>query len=117
MIKHTLIMKTPDFFKLRDYLVQKRQQGVFDNNKLLMDFYKAFAIEAYIELPRKVKNLNDNCVIIFYLEDSHRLITEIGLFCREQSAELKSSNPELSYAFNILKNHMASTLMDFDWRK
>jgi hypothetical protein len=56
MTKHTLVMKTPDFFMLRDYLVQKRQQGVFDNNKLLMDFYKAFAVEAYIELPRKVKN-------------------------------------------------------------
>lgn len=117
MTKHTLVMKTPDFFMLRDYLVQKRQQGVFDNNKLLMDFYKAFAVEAYIELPRKVKNLNGNCVVIFYLENNHRLITEIGLFCKEQIAELKSSNPELSYALNVLKNYMASSLMDFDWRK
>ena len=50
MKKYNMIMQSEEYFAIKNFLVELRQQGKFDNDVYMMKFYKAFAINSSIKL-------------------------------------------------------------------
>ena len=113
LVKHSVLMTVEEYFAIKNYLVQLKAQGKFDNDEFMQKFYKAFAIESSIKLDRK-HSLFDNADahVEFFLENNHTMLSTVGLFCREHSIDKHRIDPLLSRALRKLKDYMAAELLD-----
>ena len=113
MIKHSILMTTEEYFAVKNYLVKLKSQSKFDNDVFMQKFYKSFAIESSIKIDRKHKLLdNPEVEVVFFLEKNQKLLSTIGLFCREHSIDINSSNPTVASALRKIKNYMSTELLD-----
>lgn len=113
MKKHTVVMDVEGYFQIKNYLVELKQNNKLDNDKFIQKFYQAFAVDSCIKIDRG-KRLFDNptCVVEFSLENNQTMLSTIGLFCREHAMDQNRKNPQLAKALSILKDYIASELMD-----
>ena len=113
MIKHSVLMTTEEYFAVKNYLVKLKSQGKLDNDVFMQKFYNSFAVESSIKIDRKQKLFdNPEVEVVFFLEKNQTLLSTIGLFCREQSIDLNSSNPTVASALRKLKYYISSELLD-----
>ena len=111
--KHNILMTTEEYFAVKNYLIKLKSQGKLDNDVFMQKFYKSFAIESSIKIDRQQKLFdNPEANVAFFLENNHTLLSTIGLFCREHSIDLNSSNPTVASALRKLKNYISSELLD-----
>ena len=113
MKKHTLVMSCKDYFLVKNYLVELRQQGKFDYDAHMMKFYKSFAMNSSIKLDRKAKGFDSDATVIFELDDDHTLLATVGLFCREHSMDQRTKDKDLANVLYNLKNYIAAELEDY----
>lgn len=113
MIKHSILMTTEEYFAVKNYLVKLKSQGKLDNDVFMQKFYKSFAVESSIKIDRKQKLFdNPEVNVVFFLENNQTLLSTIGLFCREHSIDLNSSNPTVASALRKIKNYISAELLD-----
>ena len=113
MKQYTLMMSCRDYFIIKNYLVELNQLGKFTNDAYMQRFYKAFAIDATLKLPRRSqKRFDEKSTVLFVLKEEPTLLSTVGLFCREHSMDQRVKNPELANALNHLKDCIAAELMD-----
>ena len=113
MIKHNILMTVEEYFAVKNYLAELKLQGKLDNDVFVQKFYKSFAIESSIKLDRKQKLFdNPEVEVVFFLENNQTLLSTIGLFCREYSIDLNSSNPTVASALRKIKNYISAELLD-----
>lgn len=113
MIKHSILMTTEEYFAVKNYLIKIKSQGKLNNDVFMQKFYKSFAVESSIKIDRKQKLFdNPEVDVIFFLEDNQILLSTIGLFCREHSMDLNSSNPTIANALRKIRNYISAELLD-----
>jgi hypothetical protein len=111
MKKHLVVMTAEQYFLLKNYMVEIKD--TLQNDIYLKEFYKAFAIDSNIKLERGARLFdNPTCTVEFYLKHNQTILSTVGLFCREQAIDQYKNNPRLSKALSILKNYIASELID-----
>ena len=113
MIKHSILMTAEEYFAVKNYLVKLKSQGKLDNDVFMQKFYNLFALESSIKINKRQKMFdNPEVEVVFFLENNQTLLTTIGLFCREHSIDLNSSNPTVASALRKIKNYISAELLD-----
>lgn len=113
MKKYNMIMQSEEYFAIKNFLVELRQQGKFDNDVYMMKFYKAFAINSSIKLERNKKLFdNPDVIVTFELDNDQTLLSSVGLFCREYSMDLNKKDPVVARALRKIKDYIAAELLD-----
>mgnify|MGYP003296398688 CR=1 FL=1 len=113
MIKHSVLMTTEEYFAVKNYLVELKKQGKFNNDTFMQKFYNSFAIDSSIKMDRNQKIFdNPEVLVIFFLENDQTLLSTIGLFCREYSMDLVKKNPVVARALRKIKDYIAAELLD-----
>ena len=113
MIKHSILMTTEEYFAVKNYLVKLKSQSKLDNDVFMQKFYKSFAVESSIKIDRQQKLFdNPEVNVVFFLENNQTLLSTIGLFCREHSIDLNSSNLIVASALRKIKNYISAELLD-----
>jgi hypothetical protein len=113
MKKHNILMSAEEYFAVKNFLVELKQQGKFNNDVYMMKFYKAFAVNSYIKLERNKKLFdNPDAVVTFELDNDQTLLATIGLFCREYSMDLVKKDPIIARALRKIKDYISVELLD-----
>ena len=113
MIKHSILMTVEEYFAVKNYLIKLKSQGKLDNDVFMQKFYKSFAVESSIKINKRQKMFdNPEVEVVFFLENNQTLLSTIGLFCREHSIDLNSSNPIIASALRKIKYYISAELLD-----